>query len=144
MNLNGKYFQSAVSDGKKVRKGDLLMEVDLQELIKEGYDPTTMVIVTNSSRFKNIITSHKKNNQTRKLASLGDRYEKFPEGFLWGGATAANQCEGAWDVDEKDYLCLMCIHSTAIYLKKMDRSMAYDDASASKSGAGSQQQVLLS
>ncbi len=69
--LNGKYFQSAVSDGKKVRKGDLLMEVDLQELIKEGYDPTTMVIVTNSSRFKNIITSHKKNNQTRKLASLG-------------------------------------------------------------------------
>ncbi len=35
MNLNGKYFQSAVSDGKKVRKGDLLMEVDLQELIKE-------------------------------------------------------------------------------------------------------------
>ena len=23
----------------------------------------------------------------------------FPEGFLWGGATAANQLEGAWDVD---------------------------------------------
>ena len=23
----------------------------------------------------------------------------FPEGFLWGGATAANQYEGAWDVD---------------------------------------------
>ena len=26
---------------------------------------------------------------------------KFPEGFLWGGATAANQCEGAYDVDGK-------------------------------------------
>ena len=25
----------------------------------------------------------------------------FPEGFLWGGATAANQCEGAYDVDGK-------------------------------------------
>ena len=25
----------------------------------------------------------------------------FPEGFLWGGATAANQFEGAWDVDSK-------------------------------------------
>ena len=23
----------------------------------------------------------------------------FPKGFLWGGATAANQCEGAWNVD---------------------------------------------
>lgn len=26
---------------------------------------------------------------------------KFPEGFLWGGAMAANQCEGAWNVDGK-------------------------------------------
>ena len=23
----------------------------------------------------------------------------FPDGFLWGGATAANQCEGAYDAD---------------------------------------------
>ena len=23
----------------------------------------------------------------------------FPKGFLWGGAVAANQCEGAWNVD---------------------------------------------
>ena len=26
---------------------------------------------------------------------------KFPENFLWGGATAANQCEGAWNIDGK-------------------------------------------
>lgn len=26
---------------------------------------------------------------------------KFPENFLWGGATAANQCEGAWNEDGK-------------------------------------------
>ncbi len=25
----------------------------------------------------------------------------FPEGFLWGGATAANQCEGAYNLDGK-------------------------------------------
>ena len=25
--------------------------------------------------------------------------KKFPDGFLWGGATAANQCEGAYDAD---------------------------------------------
>ena len=29
------------------------------------------------------------------------RVEKFPEGFLWGGATAANQCEGAFNQDGK-------------------------------------------
>lgn len=27
--------------------------------------------------------------------------KRFPEGFLWGGATAANQYEGAYDVDGK-------------------------------------------
>ena len=26
---------------------------------------------------------------------------KFPKGFLWGGATAATQCEGAWNIDGK-------------------------------------------
>ena len=24
---------------------------------------------------------------------------RMPDGFLWGGATAANQCEGAYDLD---------------------------------------------
>lgn len=27
--------------------------------------------------------------------------KEFPKDFLWGGATAANQCEGAWNVDGK-------------------------------------------
>lgn len=29
----------------------------------------------------------------------------FRSDFLWGGATAANQCEGAWDVDGKGISC---------------------------------------
>ena len=33
----------------------------------------------------------------REVKSMG----KFPKGFLWGGATAANQCEGAWQADGK-------------------------------------------
>ena len=29
--------------------------------------------------------------------ALNDLTPVFPEGFLWGGALAASQCEGAWD-----------------------------------------------
>lgn len=32
---------------------------------------------------------------------MGVKQYQFPEGFLWGGATAANQCEGAWNEDGK-------------------------------------------
>ena len=42
---------------------------------------------------------------------------KFPEGFLWGGALAANQCEGAWDVDGKG----INIAEVHIYRDKLDR-----------------------
>lgn len=35
----------------------------------------------------------------------------FPKGFLWGGAVAANQCEGAWNVDGKKES--ICDHLTA-------------------------------
>lgn len=32
---------------------------------------------------------------------LSNKLKKFPEGFLWGGALAANQCEGAYLTDGK-------------------------------------------
>lgn len=34
---------------------------------------------------------------------------KFPENFLWGGAIAANQAEGAWDKDGKGVSCQDCM-----------------------------------
>ncbi|MGX2944491.1 glycoside hydrolase family 1 protein [Enterococcus alishanensis] len=35
------------------------------------------------------------------LLELITPVKKFPENFLWGGAVAANQLEGAWDIDGK-------------------------------------------
>ncbi|WP_055668750.1 6-phospho-beta-glucosidase [Desnuesiella massiliensis] len=32
---------------------------------------------------------------------MNNNINQFPEGFLWGGAVAANQCEGAWNADGK-------------------------------------------
>lgn len=31
---------------------------------------------------------------------------EFPENFLWGGAVAANQCEGGWMKGEKELIWL--------------------------------------
>lgn len=42
----------------------------------------------------------------------------FPEGFLWGGATAANQCEGAWNEDGKG----MSVADCSIYKGNVDPS----------------------
>ncbi len=42
----------------------------------------------------------------------------FPEGFLWGGATAANQCEGAWDEGGKGLSVADC----TTYKPKVDKT----------------------
>jgi 6-phospho-beta-glucosidase len=34
----------------------------------------------------------------------------FPKGFLWGGAVAANQCEGAYLADGKGLSCADVLH----------------------------------
>ena len=37
------------------------------------------------------------------------RFQKFPDGFLWGTATASYQIEGAWNEDGKLYLLLLVL-----------------------------------
>ena len=45
--LNGKYFTLHVKEGDQVKKGDLLLEFDMEQIQKEGYLLTTPVLVTN-------------------------------------------------------------------------------------------------
>lgn len=53
----------------------------------------------------------------------------FPSDFLWGGALAANQCEGAWDEDGKG-LCLADINEYTDKIplhKKSNKEMTSED-----------------
>lgn len=51
VNLKGKYFTSHVENGAQVKAGDLLVEVDLDAIKKEGYNPITPVVVTNGDDY---------------------------------------------------------------------------------------------
>ena len=50
---------------------------------------------------------------------------QFPEGFLWGGATAANQCEGAWNEDGKGMTIQDCLEFRAGNIKDMHKQFAF-------------------
>ncbi|NLC96824.1 MAG: glycoside hydrolase family 1 protein [Erysipelotrichaceae bacterium] len=54
----------------------------------------------------------------------------FPKGFLWGGATAANQCEGAWNVDGKgestsDHLTGGTVSSPRVFTHEIKEGVYY-------------------
>lgn len=53
VNLNGKYFTPKVKAGDAVKKGDLLVEFDLNEIKKE-YETVTPVLITNADSFSTI------------------------------------------------------------------------------------------
>lgn len=46
--LNGKFFKPLVKQGDIVLEGDMLAEFDLEEIKKAGYDPTVILVITNS------------------------------------------------------------------------------------------------
>ena len=52
--MDGKGFTKKVSDGDKVHAGDILVEADLEEIKKAGYQTTTMMILTNTDDFGNV------------------------------------------------------------------------------------------
>lgn len=46
VNLDGKYFESFVREGQAVAQGELMIKFDLEEIKKAGFDPTTMIVIT--------------------------------------------------------------------------------------------------
>ena len=54
VNLAGKYFKTSVAENDQIRTGELLVSFDLEAIQDAGYDPTIMVMVTNSTKFTTI------------------------------------------------------------------------------------------
>ena len=55
---------------------------------------------------------------------------RFPEGFLWGGATAANQCEGGYDADGRRPSLIDVIPCSADRMAIMRGEISYKDVPA--------------
>ena len=54
VSLGGKHYKCFVSEGQAVKKGDRLIEFDMNAIIEEGYKLYTPVLVTNSDDFVSI------------------------------------------------------------------------------------------
>lgn len=60
VNMNGKGFDSKVSQDQQVKKGDLLGTFTINEIKKANYDPTVMVIVTNTAEYAEVFSVDEK------------------------------------------------------------------------------------
>lgn len=73
--LEGKYFETHVKQGDKVKQGDLLISFDREAIIKEGYLLDTPILVTNTKDYSNILVEKDSNfhiNQSENLITLLD------------------------------------------------------------------------
>lgn len=55
--LNGKHFTAHCKNGDKVKKGDLLIEFDLDAIKAHGYNPIVAMLVVNSKEYSEFQTS---------------------------------------------------------------------------------------
>lgn len=55
--LNGKHFTIHAEEGQQVKKGDLLLEADLEAVRAAGYDTATPIVISNSDIFDKIESS---------------------------------------------------------------------------------------
>lgn len=65
--MNGEGFRPQVKNGQRVKAGELLIEFEIDEIIKAGYDPVVVMVITNGENFRmqpstNKIEATKKSN----------------------------------------------------------------------------------
>lgn len=69
VNLKGKGFTAHVTDGQKVKKGQLLVEFELEQMKKEGYDMVIPMVVTNGDDFIKVVPMMK-NGEKAELSDI--------------------------------------------------------------------------
>lgn len=55
VNLKGEGFTLHAEADQNVKKGDLILEVDLEKIKDAGYDPITPIVICNSASFSKVI-----------------------------------------------------------------------------------------
>lgn len=55
VSMGGKGFEAHVTQGKKIKKGDLLITFSMDAIKEAGYDTTVMMIVTNTECYSDIV-----------------------------------------------------------------------------------------
>lgn len=49
--LQGKYFYPKIKQGEKIKKGDLLLEFDIEKIKEEGFEIITPITIINSQNY---------------------------------------------------------------------------------------------
>lgn len=57
VNLKGRHFHPLKRTGDTVKRGEMLLTFDVQEILDAGYDITTPVIVSNTDRYREVASS---------------------------------------------------------------------------------------
>ena len=57
INLKGQYFTSHVKQGDTVKRGDLLIQFDIENIKAAGYEVTTPVVITNTNQYLEVVPS---------------------------------------------------------------------------------------
>ncbi|HFL3271534.1 TPA: beta-glucoside-specific PTS transporter subunit IIABC [Clostridioides difficile] len=67
VNLDGKFFESLVTQNQRVKKGDALAVFESDKIIEEGFDSTIITVVTNTSDYLDVILS---NDESEELLTV--------------------------------------------------------------------------
>ncbi len=70
VNLQGKYFQAHVQDGDQVKKGQLLISFDKEQIRKEGYDTVIPMIFTDLEEGRRLEASAPRKVHTDQVAAV--------------------------------------------------------------------------